>query len=45
MKVKVGVTIDAPPEVVWRTVEQIERHVDWMTDAVSITFTSASTTR
>jgi len=40
MKVKVGVTIDAPPEVVWRTVEQIERHVDWMADAVSITFTS-----
>jgi len=42
MKVKVGVMIDAPPEVVWRTVEQIERHVDWMTDAVSINFTSAT---
>jgi len=27
---------------VWRTVEQIERHVDWMADAVSITFTSAA---
>lgn len=34
--------IDAPPEVVWQTVEQIERHVDWMTDAESITFTTAS---
>ena len=39
VKIKVGVVIDAPPEVVWRTVEQIERHVDWMADAVSITFT------
>jgi carbon monoxide dehydrogenase subunit G len=39
----VGVTIDAPPAVVWRTVESIEEHVDWMTDAVSITFTSRST--
>ena len=42
MKVKVGVMIDAPPEVVWQTVEQIERHVDWMADAVSITFTGNS---
>jgi uncharacterized protein YndB with AHSA1/START domain len=42
MKVKVGVMIDEPPEVVWRTVEQIEHHVDWMADAVSITFTSAA---
>ena len=29
------------PTMVWRIVEQIERHVDWMADAVSITFTSA----
>ena len=42
MKIKVAVMIDAPPEVVWRTVEQIERHVDWMTDAQSITFTTES---
>jgi carbon monoxide dehydrogenase subunit G len=42
MKIKVAVMIDAPPEVVWRTVEQIERHVDWMTDAQSITFTTSS---
>jgi carbon monoxide dehydrogenase subunit G len=42
VKVKVGVTIDAPPDVVWRTVEQVERHVEWMTDAASITFTSPS---
>jgi len=42
MKIKVAVVIDAPPEVVWRVVEQIERHVDWMTDAQSITFTKES---
>jgi len=40
VKIKVGVVIDAPPEVVWRNVEQIERHVEWMADAESITFTS-----
>jgi carbon monoxide dehydrogenase subunit G len=40
MKIKVAVMIDAPPEVVWQTVEQIENHVDWMADAVSITFTT-----
>jgi uncharacterized protein YndB with AHSA1/START domain len=40
VKIKIGILIDAPPEVVWQTVEQIERHVDWMADAVSITFTS-----
>jgi uncharacterized protein YndB with AHSA1/START domain len=42
VKIKVGVVIDAPPETVWQTVEQIERHVEWMADAVSITFTSTS---
>lgn len=42
MKIRVSVVIDAPPEVVWRAVEPIERHVDWMTDAVSITFTGAT---
>jgi carbon monoxide dehydrogenase subunit G len=43
MTVRVGVTIDAPPDAVWAAVEPIERHVDWMTDAVSITFTGPST--
>jgi hypothetical protein len=42
MKIKVAVMIDEPPEVVWRTVEQIERHVDWMADAESITFTTSA---
>jgi len=43
VRIKVGITIDAPPEVVWRAVESIERHVDWMSDAVSITFAGSST--
>lgn len=41
-KVKVSVTIDAPPRRVWAEVEQVERHVGWMADAVAIRFTSAS---
>ena len=40
MRVQVGVTIEAPPDKVWQVVEPIERHVDWMADAESITFTS-----
>jgi hypothetical protein len=43
VKIKVGVTIDASPQAVWRVVEPIERHVEWMADAESITFTSTST--
>lgn len=39
-KVKVGVTIDAPPARVWDEVEHIERHVAWMADAEAIRFTS-----
>jgi hypothetical protein len=34
----VSTVIDAPVEVVWATVEPVERHVDWMTDAAAITF-------
>lgn len=43
MKIRVGITIDAPPDVTWRTVEPIEHHVDWMADAESIRFTTART--
>jgi hypothetical protein len=39
VSVHVSVDIDAPPERVWSVIEPIERHVDWMADAVSITFT------
>jgi hypothetical protein len=39
--IRVGVTIDASPRVVWRSVEDIAGHVEWMHDAVAIRFTSA----
>ncbi len=38
--IKVSIEIDANPEKVWQIVEPIERHVDWMHDAVAIHFTS-----
>jgi uncharacterized protein YndB with AHSA1/START domain len=34
----VGTTISAPPEVVWRVLEPLERHVEWMADARAIRF-------
>ena len=43
MSINVEVTIDAPPSVVWRVIEPIEDHVDWMADARRITFTSEQT--
>lgn len=42
-KVRVAVTIDAAPEVVWSEVEQLERHVDWMADAEEIRFQTEAT--
>jgi hypothetical protein len=41
VKIRVGVTLPAAPDGVWRVVEPIENHVEWMADAESITFTSA----
>ncbi len=32
--------IDASPEDVWAAIEDLAGHVDWMTDAVAIRFTS-----
>jgi len=40
VRIKVGISILATPSEVWRVIEPIERHVDWMADAESITFTS-----
>lgn len=37
-RITVSTEIDQPPSEVWRVVEPIERHVDWMADAESITF-------
>jgi hypothetical protein len=42
VKLRVGITIAASPAEVWRVLEPIERHVDWMADAESIVFTSPS---
>jgi uncharacterized protein YndB with AHSA1/START domain len=38
--ISVEVTIDAPPAVTWRALEDIASHVRWMADAESITFTT-----
>jgi Polyketide cyclase / dehydrase and lipid transport len=43
MKVKVRTTLPASPKDVWSVIEPIERHVDWMADAESISFTSSQT--
>ncbi len=43
MKIVVGIDLLAPPARVWEIVEPIERHVDWMADAVAITFRSGRT--
>jgi len=42
-RIRVAIDIDASPERVWRVVEPVERHVDWMADAVAIRFTSERT--
>jgi hypothetical protein len=42
MRLRVGITIGASPADVWRVIEPIERHLDWMVDAVAITFTSTT---
>ena len=39
----VAVEIDAPPDVVWKAIEPIERHVEWMADAEAIRFESQET--
>jgi hypothetical protein len=38
MDIVVATEIDAPPDVVWAYVRQIDRHVEWMHDAVRIDF-------
>jgi carbon monoxide dehydrogenase subunit G len=40
--IRVSTVIDRDPAAVWDTVGHIDRHVDWMLDAESITFTSAT---
>jgi uncharacterized protein YndB with AHSA1/START domain len=41
--ISVSIELDAPPERVWDVVEPVERHVDWMHDAVAIRFETDQT--
>lgn len=41
--IRVAVEIDASPARVWEVVEPVERHIDWMHDAVAIRFTGEQT--
>ena len=38
--IRVCTTIAAPPDQVWAAVEHVDRHIEWMQDAESITFRS-----
>jgi uncharacterized protein YndB with AHSA1/START domain len=42
-RIAVSTEISAPPAEVWRVVEPIEHHVDWMHDAVAIRFETDQT--
>ena len=37
-RIRVSTVIDAPPSVVWRAIEDVGSHVEWMEDAVAIRF-------
>lgn len=39
-RIRVSTTIDADRRAVWRAVEDVASHVEWMGDAVAIRFTS-----
>jgi len=41
--IRVATEIDATPAQVWEVVEPVERHVDWMHDAVAIRFVGEQT--
>lgn len=41
--VTVSIDLGATPQAVWSFVEPVERHVDWMTDAVAIRFETEQT--
>ena len=42
-RITVSIDLDATPARVWKIVEPIERHVDWMADAVAIRFHTEQT--
>ena len=43
MSIRVSVEIAAPVQKVWDVVEPVERHIDWMADAVAIRFQTEQT--
>ena len=43
-RIYVSTVIDASPAEVWAEVESVERHTDWMADAVAIRFVGPQTT-
>jgi hypothetical protein len=42
-RIEVGIDLNATVDHVWRVVEPVERHVDWMADAVAIRFVGDQT--
>ena len=42
-RIQVSIDLNATPERVWEVVEPVERHVDWMADAVAIRFVGQQT--
>jgi hypothetical protein len=42
-RITVSIELAASPARVWEIVEPVERHVDWMADAVAIRFTNSQT--
>lgn len=42
-RIHVSIDLNATPEQVWEVVEPVERHVDWMADAVAIRFVGQQT--
>jgi hypothetical protein len=41
--IQISTHINVSPEILWEELRHINRHVNWMNDAVSITFTSPTT--
>ncbi|MDZ7675046.1 MAG: SRPBCC family protein [Acidimicrobiales bacterium] len=42
-RILVSTVIDAPPEEVWASIEDVSTHTEWMADAVAIRFVSDRT--
>ncbi|MBJ7508088.1 MAG: SRPBCC family protein, partial [Ilumatobacteraceae bacterium] len=42
-RITVSIELNASPARVWEIVEPVERHIDWMADAVAIRFHSDQT--